>query len=109
MTTSETTIDRTLHRGTAEEVLALRDPIGGGALRIEYCETAKGSHFRVTGTQSDFIMRMSGRLQKPTWIGVLGTDFITRPPIAEHGAPPNGGPAEPLSNSGVGGGPPSVS
>jgi hypothetical protein len=28
---------------------------------------------------------------------------------AEPGAPPNGGPAEPLGNSGVGGGPPSVS
>jgi hypothetical protein len=83
MTSTETTIDGTLHRGTAEEVLALRDPIGGGPLRIEYCETAKGSHFRVTGTQSDFIMRMSGRLQKPTWIGVLGTDFVTTPPSAD--------------------------
>jgi hypothetical protein len=30
-------------------------------------------------------------------------------PSAEHGAPPNGGPAEPFGSSGAGGGPPSVS
>ena len=37
----------------------------------------------------------------------LSLDPVDR--SAEPGAPPNGGPAEPLGHSGVGGGPPSVS
>ena len=40
--------------------------------------------------------------------GVLGT-VSTRRPQAQRGAPPNGGPAMRLGNSGAGGGPPSVS
>ncbi len=109
MTPAESKIHDTLHHGTADQVLALSCPRNGGPIRIEYCETKGGSHMRITGTQSDFIVRMSGRLQRPSWVDVLGTDFVTRPRVAEPGASPNGGPAEPLGNSGVGGGPPSVS
>ncbi|SRR6266436_4096356 len=109
MTTSETTIHDALHHGTADEVLALSCPLSGGPLRIEYCETVAGSHLRVTGTQSDFIMRMSGRLWTPAWISVLGTNFVTKPKIAEPGATPNPGAATPPCSSGATEGPPSVS
>ena len=85
MTASETKIHDALHHGTAEEVLALRCPISGGALRVEYCETKGGSHIRVSGMQSDFMVRMSGRQNRPQWVDVLGTDFVTRPSIAEPG------------------------
>lgn len=42
-------------------------------------------------------------------VAVLVFRFWLQRSNAEPGAAPNGGPAEPLGNSGVGGGPPSVS
>jgi hypothetical protein len=68
----------TLHRGRAAEVRALRDPKGGGPLRIEYCETSGGgTHFRISGVQSDFLIRASGRSPRPAWVETLGSDFVT--------------------------------
>ena len=68
----------TLHRGTAAEVRALRDPKSGGQLHIVYCETSGGgTHFRISGMQSDFLVRASGRSPRPAWVETLGSDFVT--------------------------------
>ena len=77
MTTTEQHILDTLHHGTAAEVRALRCPKSGGPLRIEYCETRGGTHLRISGLQSDFLVRASGRSPRPEWVEVLGFDFVT--------------------------------
>jgi hypothetical protein len=77
VTPEEQHIHDTLHHGTAAEVRTLRCPKSGGPLRIEYCETSRGSHFRISGLQSDFLVRASGRLARPEWVDVLGSDFVT--------------------------------
>jgi hypothetical protein len=78
VTAEEQHIHDTLHHGTAAEVRALRCPKSGGPLRIEYCETSGGgTHFRITGLQSDFIVRASGRFPRPQWVEELGSDFVT--------------------------------
>src|ERR1043166_2566032 len=84
MTDDEHRIQQTLRRGTAQQVMGLRCPICRGPLRVEYCETKRGSHIRVTGVSSDFTMRMSGELVRPCWVEVLGSDFTTRPESAEQ-------------------------
>ena len=87
MTAEETKIYETLHYGTPAQVRALRCPLIHGPLRIEYCETKSGArHLRVKGTTPDFIMRMSGLPHRPSWVEVLGQDFITEPSNAEPGA-----------------------
>jgi hypothetical protein len=43
------------------------------------------------------------------WVAALAMALGGRKLIAQPGASPNGGPTEPFANSGVGGGPPSVS
>ena len=78
MTAQEQHIHDVLHHGTPDEVRALRCPKSGGPLRIEYCETKSGaSHFRITCKSSDFKIRASGRFPKPSWVDVLGADFVT--------------------------------
>jgi hypothetical protein len=78
MTAEEAKIYETLHYGTAAQVRVLCCPINRGPLRVEYCETKSGArHLSVKGTTSDFIMRMSGLPTKPSWVEVLGEDFIT--------------------------------
>jgi len=68
----------TLHHGTAAEVRVLRCPKSGGPLRIEYCETSGGgTHLRISGVQSDFLIRASGRSPRPAWVETLGSDFVT--------------------------------
>ena len=89
MNAGESKIHDILHQGTAAQVRVLSCPLSGGPLRIEYCETKTGSrHLRVTGTRSDFMMRMSGLPRKPIWVDTLGTDFITDPKDAEPPAAP---------------------
>ena len=78
MTPEEQHIHDTLHHGKAAEVRALRCPKSGGPLRIEYCETSGGrSHFRISGVQSDFLVRASSRSPRPAWVETLGSDFVT--------------------------------
>ena len=48
-------------------------------------------------------------LSSPVWRGVMNGAEVALRAIAEPGAPPNGGPAGRLGDSGAGGGPPSVS
>jgi|SRR6516164_378114 hypothetical protein len=66
---------------------------------------------------------LEGPLEDPLWQHILSVSFMGILPIIgavflfflkipEHGSrtvPPNGGPTKPFANSGVGGGPPSVS
>src|SRR5437868_7133046 len=87
MTAEETKIYETLHYGTPAQVRALCCPLSHCPLRVEYCETKSGArHLSVKGTTSDFIIRMSGLPNTPSWVEVLGRDFITEPSKAEPGA-----------------------
>ena len=60
-----------------------------------------------------FLVHAPGHCIEAARLGGYSTDnpFIETEDVSsvEQGAPPNGGPAEPLGNSGVSGGPPSVS
>jgi hypothetical protein len=64
--------------------------------------------FWLTAGIPSFLMIGVGRVSKPI-LAAFGEAGILEPPSAEPGAPPNGGPAERSGDSGVSGGPPSVS
>jgi hypothetical protein len=103
-------IEEILQRGDAPQVRALRCPMSGGPLRIEYIEVEGGTpRFRVRGTTSDVVEWLPAPASEPAWVEVLGRDFETEPGPAEPAASPNGGPAMRPDNTGASGGPPSVS
>jgi hypothetical protein len=81
-------MEATLRSGSASEVKRLRSPRTGGPLRIQYIHTkADPPYFRISDPPERIIYSPLARC-RPSWIDVLGEDFLTEPGDAEQDAPP---------------------
>jgi hypothetical protein len=71
-------IETTLRSGTVEQVLALRCPVNGGHLKVDYREASpEPPYLRVQGVTSELRQHVAKVAPKPPWMSVLGTSFQT--------------------------------
>ena len=102
-------IEDAVRSGSAAQVRTLRCPVTGGPMRIQYIHTKETPPYFRLSSHNGRMLCSPFAADRPSWLDVLGEDFITDPGKAEQSAPPNGGPTTRVGNSSATEGPPSVS
>jgi hypothetical protein len=86
-------VDDVIRGGSPAQVRALRCPQTGGPMRIQYVSTREAApHFRLSTPDGRFLNSPLAP-SRPSWVEVLGEDFVTEPGQTGQRAAPNSGSA----------------